>query len=333
MRPFGTVFGSLLALAAMAGAAAPARAETDTVTLGRQPGLPHFVMMVMQHDHLVEKHLAALGLPNTKVSWLVQNGGAQTDALLAGRLDFASFGVTNLATLWSASGGQVKAVAAEDALPNDLVTTDPNVKTIKDLTSADRIAVPTVGVSPQSIMLRMASQQAFGDPSHFNALEVAMSPADAALSLLSGSNTVNTHFSVPPFQEQELADPKVHNITTNYQILGGPATVVVIATTASFYNANPKTVQAVLAAEDDAIALIHNDPAQAAQIYLAESHDKKTPAAAIVKILQDPQVTYSRTPENISKFVDFMYKSGMIKRDPTSWSDLFFPAGQVNGGS
>jgi len=44
-------------------------------------------------------------------------------------------------------------------------------------------------------------------------------------------------------------------------------------------------------------------------------------------------VSYSRTPENISKFVDFMYKSGMIKRDPTSWSDLFFPAGQVKGGS
>jgi NitT/TauT family transport system substrate-binding protein len=332
MKFLRTSLGSLLALASVA-IAAPAAAETDTVTLGRQPGLPHFVMMVMQHEHLVEKHLAALGLANTKVDWVVLNGGAQTDALLSGRLDFASFGVTNLATLWSASGGQVKAIAAEDALPNDLVTNDPHVKTIQDLTAADRIAVPTVGVSPQSIMLRMASKQAFGDPTRFNTLEVAMTPADAAVALLSGSGTVNTHFSVPPFQEQELADPHVHTIITNYQILGGPATVVVIAATASFYNANPQTVQAVLAAEDDAIALIHNDPAQAAQIYLAESNDKKTPAAAIVKILQDPQVNYSRTPQNISKFVDFMFQSGLIKRDPASWSDLFFPVGQVKGGS
>jgi NitT/TauT family transport system substrate-binding protein len=330
MNAIKTSLRGFLLAATIAGVA---HAETDTVTLGRQPGLPHFVMMIMEHDKLVEKHLAAEGLPDTKVSWFLQNGGAQTDALLSGGLDFASFGVTNLATVWSASGGHVKAIAAEDAVLNNLVTTDPKVKTIKDLSAADKIAVPTVGVSPQAIMLRMASQQAFGDPSHFDNLQVAMSPADAALSLLSGSGTVNTHFSVPPYQEEELADPKVHNIITSYQILGGPTTVVTIATTSAFYDANPKTVQAVLAAEDDAIALIHDDPAQAAQIYLAESHDKKTPAALIVKILQDPDMIYSRKPQNITNFVRFMYTSGMIKREPTAWSDLFFPVGQAGGGS
>jgi NitT/TauT family transport system substrate-binding protein len=324
---------SLLVITVLAAAPQTASAQSATVTLGRQPGLPHLVMMIMDHEHLVQKHLTALGMPSTTVTWYQQNGGAQTDALLAGRLDFASFGVTNLATVWSASGGRVQAIAAEDSIPNYLVTTDPNVKTIKDLTSADRIAVPTIGVSPQTIMLRMASQKAFGNPSHFDALQVAMSPADAALSLLSGSNTVNTHFSVPPYQEQELADPKIHSIIGSYDITGGPATVVVVATSKAFYDQNPKTVQAVLAAEDDAIALIHSDPEKAAKIYLDESHDTKTSPAAIAKILDDPQMIYSRTPQYISKFVDFMYQNGMIKRRPNSWSDLFFPVGQLPGGS
>jgi len=333
MKTIGIIFGSLLTAAFMVVASPVARAESDTVTLGHQPGLPHLVMIVMKQQQLVQKHLAELGLGSTKVNWVVENGGAQVDGLLSGRLDFGSFGVSNLATIWSASNGKVKAVAAEDALPTVLVTTDSRVKTVKDLTSADRIAVPTLGVSPQSIMLRIASQQAFGDPSHFNTLEVQLSPADAAVSLLSGSNTVNSHFSIQPFLTEELADPKVHVVTDSYHILGGPATSVVVVTYAGFYQANPKIVQAVLAAEDDAIALIHNDPAQVAQIYLADAHDTKTPAATIAKILQDPQMIYSRTPQNMMKFVNFMSQSGMIKNHPTSWSDLFFPVGQVQGGS
>jgi NitT/TauT family transport system substrate-binding protein len=65
MNAFKTSLRALLLAATFAGVA---HAETDTVTLGRQPGLPHLVMMIMEHDKLVEKHLAATGLPNTKVS-------------------------------------------------------------------------------------------------------------------------------------------------------------------------------------------------------------------------------------------------------------------------
>ena len=133
-----------------------------------------------------------------------------------------------MATLWAATHGKVKAIASESAVPNDLVTTNPKVVSVKDFGPDDRISVPSVKVSPQAIMLQMAAQDTFGDYQRLDALTVAMRHADAAVALLTGSSAVNSHFSVPPFQEQELADPKIHRVASSYDIMGGPATVTVV---------------------------------------------------------------------------------------------------------
>ena len=45
-------------------------------------------------------------------------------------------------------------------------------------------------------------------------------------------------------------------------------------------------------------------------------------------MLNDPQIVYTTTPQNIMKYVDFMYKTGTIKIKPDSWKDLFFPNAQ-----
>ncbi|MGE4481596.1 ABC transporter substrate-binding protein [Acidocella sp.] len=318
----------------LAGVSVPALAESSTLTLARLPGLPHLPMIIMQQQHLVEKQLAAEGLSDTKVKWMVMAGSAQTDALISGNVNITSFGVTNLASVWAATGGRVKAIAAEDSVINYLVTTDPKVKSIKDLTAADKIAVPSILVSPQAIMLKMAAEKAYGDSKKLDALTVAMEPADATLALLSGSGTVNTHFSVPPYQEIEMADPKVHVVTSSYDIMGSkPSTVVVLGATKSFYDANPKIIHAVLSALTEADDFIKAHPEEAAKLYLEDAHDTKTKPALIVSILKDPKMIYTRTPQNIMSFVGFMYKIGQINRKPDSWKDLFFPVGQLADGS
>jgi NitT/TauT family transport system substrate-binding protein len=42
-------------------------------------------------------------------------------------------------------------------------------------------------------------------------------------------------------------------------------------------------------------------------------------------MLDDPQVKYTTTPQNVLKYVDFMNQIGSIKAKPASWKDLFFP--------
>jgi NitT/TauT family transport system substrate-binding protein len=179
----------------------------------------------------------------------------------------------------------------------------------------------------------MAAQDTFGDYQRLDALTVAMRHEDAAVALLSGSNAVNSHFSAPPFQEQELADPKIHRVASSYDILGGPATVTVVTATTRFHDANPMSVKAERCAIERAMKLINTDSEATAQIYLQESGDARTPQATIVKILKDPRMLYATAPVNIMKFVNFMSKIGELKAAPDSWKDLFFPEGQNGGGS
>jgi NitT/TauT family transport system substrate-binding protein len=332
MRKIGRL-SKMLLLGLAVTAVRSAQAEPATLRHGYQAGLPHLPALVMKNKKLLEACLADQGMGSTKVEWLGLTGAAQTDALLSGSLDFTSGGVTELATLWAATHGKVKAVAAESAVPNDLITTNPKVKTLKDFGPDDRIAVPAVKVSPQAIMLEMAAQDTFGDPHRLDALTVAMRPADATVALLTNSSGVNSHFSVPPFQEQELADPKVHRVASSYDIMGGPATVVVVTATASFHDANPQSIKAERCAIERAMKLINSDSAETAKIYLEEAHDTKTSQDTIQKILQDPRMLYATAPRNIMKFVNFMYKVGHLKAQPESWKDLFFAEGQNEGGS
>ena len=53
-------------------------------------------------------------------------------------------------------------MAALNAMPNDLNSNNPNVKTHKDFTDNDRIALPGVKVSIQAVTLQMATEKAFG---------------------------------------------------------------------------------------------------------------------------------------------------------------------------
>jgi NitT/TauT family transport system substrate-binding protein len=42
-------------------------------------------------------------------------------------------------------------------------------------------------------------------------------------------------------------------------------------------------------------------------------------------MLNDPEIVYTTTPQNVMKYVDFMHKIGSIKVKADSWKDLFFP--------
>src|SRR5215510_15477127 len=158
-------------LAALAGlvmlicsASTSSRAEVSEIRISKQYGLPYLSVVVMEQNQLIEKHAKVMGLGDVKVTWAtIGSGGTSTDSLLAGNLDFVTSGVSNMLLLWSRTGGQVKALAAAAAVPLVMVTRNPSVKTIADLSEKDKIAVPTVKVSMQSTILGIAAERLFGD--------------------------------------------------------------------------------------------------------------------------------------------------------------------------
>ena len=247
------------------------------------------------------------------------------DALLSGSVDFASGGVAPLLKLWDKTKGEVKGVAAIDSIPLYLNSNNPAVKSIKDLTDNDRIALPAVKVSIQAVTLQMAAAKQFGQKSYekLDKLTVSMKHPDAQAALLSPKSEITAHFASPPFMFQELKDPRVHTIVNSFDLLGGPHTFDVVWAHGKFHNANPKTYAAVLAALEEAIAFINKDKHAAAELYVKASKSKE-PVEVIYGYLTKEPIGYTTTPLNITKYSDFMYETGSITTRPKSWKDLFF---------
>jgi NitT/TauT family transport system substrate-binding protein len=325
-----------IAILALAFAQPAARAEMAEVKVAKQYGISYLPLMLMEDQKLIEKYAKAAGA-EVSVGWATFAGGnVMNDALLSNGLQFASGGVAPFVTLWSRTRGNldVKAIGAINSMPLYLVTGNPSVKSLADFTEKDRIGLPAVKVSIQAITLQMASEKTFGagQQNRLDPLTVTLSHPDAMQALLSGRSEVDAHFGSPPFQYQELRNAGMHRVVNSYDVLGGPATFNVVWTSSKFKAENPKLYDAFAKALDDAIAQINRDKRAAAEAYLRMSKDKDT-LQDILSMLNDPEIVYTTTPENVMKYVDFMFKTGAIKVKPESWKDLFFPNVQALPGS
>ena len=312
----------------------PLHAETGEVRITKQPGLLYLPMILMETGKLVEKHAAAAGLGDVKTTWITFNsGGAATDALLSGNVDFVTSGASNMLLLWDRTKGQVKGVAACGGMPMYLLTRNPDIKTLKDFSAKDRIAVPTIKVSSQATILQMAAEQEFGpgQAGKLDSITLQLGHPDATLSILSPQSEVNSHFSLPPYQNIELKDPAVHKVLSSLDVFGGPVNNAIVFSTTKFHDANPKVMAAVMAALAEAMQMIKTEPKKAVDIYLSQVKEKVS-AEELVAILAEPGVVFDVAPVGMQKFATFMAKAGTIKTAPASWKDFFFAeAHALNG--
>ena len=318
----------MLALAAAAVVALPARAEVSEVKIAQQFGIAYLPLMYLEHENLLEKHAKAAGV-DVKVTWARFAGGnVMNDALLSGSLHFASGGVPPLLTLWNRTreNYDVRGVVAMNNMPLFLNTRNPAVKSIRDLSDKDKIALPAVKVSYQAVNLQMAAAKEFGEDQYnkLDRLTVSMSHPDGMAAFLSGSSEVNGHFTSPPFQYQELEHPGVRTLLNSYEILGGPHTFTLVYTTGKFRSENPKIYGAFVKAFEEAMQRIKSDKKQAIDNYIKWSKYKGE-RSLIQKILDDPKVEFTTTPHNVMKYAQFMHRIGSIKNNPSSWKDVFFP--------
>jgi len=323
-RLFAVLFGVLLA-PLFAGAAG-----AQEIRIARQFSMGYLQFNVMEHEKLLEKHAAALGLKDVKIVWSIFNGpNAMNDALISDSVDIVAGGVPGLVTLWARTKGtanEVKGISALSSQPFLLNTRSDNIKSIADLKDSDRIAVPAVKVSVQAVALQMAAAKQFGQANYgkYDALTVSMSPPDATIALLSGSGEVNCVFSVPPFQQQQLEKPGIHTILNSFDIMDGPHTFTVAWTSARFRDKNPVLYKALIAALKEATGIVDKDRAKAAGYWIADVKSK-LPLDKVTAVISGPQVHWTMAPLNTMKFATFMASVGSIKEAPKSWKDLFFP--------
>jgi NitT/TauT family transport system substrate-binding protein len=254
-------------------------------------------------------------------------GPPMNEAILSGTLDFASGGVGPLLTIWGRTRGNlgVKGVAAINAMPLYLNTINPDVKTIKDFTEKDRIALPAVKVSIQAVTLAMAAEKVFGPGQHgkLDPLTVSLSHPDGMAQMMSGKSEITAHFTSAPFMYQELDDSRVRKVLDSYEVLGGPHTFNSVWASSKYYNENRKVVEAFVAALDEAIKFIKDDPAGAAALWV-KAENSKLPVAQAEKIIRAPENEWTTTPKKIMDYADYMSRVGMLAGKPSSWSEVYF---------
>ena len=316
-----------LFLAALAGTS-PAFAQAKSeISITRQPGILYLASHVMEKRKLVEAEAAKLGVANLKVSWLIlAGGGAQTDALLSGNVDVVNTGTGNLLLLWDRTRGRVRGIVASSAQPVILLTRDPKIKSLSDYGPGDKIAVPTVGVSTQAILLQMAAAKMFGEAkiNHFDPMTVQLSHPDAMALVLGGQGEVANHFSAPPFQYVGIKRG-LRQVISSKEIIGGPLSQAQFFTTTQYAEANPVVVKALRAATAAAIAFIKSNTAESIEIYKEITGDK-TDSNDLADIMKQPDMMdFIMDPQGTMKFAEHLFKIGTLKTMPKAWTDYYLP--------
>ena len=339
------IAGGLLvaALVAALAVALPARAETAALRVLRPLDLVALPLLVMEHEHLIERIAEAMGLGTVTVIW---NAPGKTGppgpidpilALAAGESDLVAADLAPFLLAADATAGtpeEIRALGALAERPYVLVTRNPAIRTIRDFAAADRIALPALKISGPALMLEMAAAQEWGRE-HYTKLDplaVAQPDAAAAAALISGKGEITAHFSRTPYSDDERANPAFHRVMASFDI-AGPHSAAVLAATARFRAANPTLCAAVLSALEEADDFIKKGPGGAAEIFAAMVKDRDISLEDLTDVIGDPDLAYRAAPTGVMRLVDFMHRTGRLKRRPAAWQDLFLPESRDLPGS
>jgi len=327
-----------LALLGMVASAPQVLAQAKTeISLSRQPGIFYMPTHIIEKQKLIEKHAALLGVPNVTTKWITfSGGGAQTDALLAGGVDILNTGTGNLLLLWDRTRGGVKGIVATSAQPMTLISRDAHIKSLRDIGPNDKIAVPTVKISTQAIVLQIAAAEMFGADqwSKLDANTVQLGHPDAYAALSNSQHEVRNHFSIPPFTFLELKNvPGAHVVLSSPDVMGGPLSQAQFFTTTKFADANPKVVQAVRDATKEAQDLIRSDTKTAVEIYKEVTGDKTSVDDLLAWLKEPGMMEWNLQPQGTMKFANHLFKTGTLKTQPKAWTDYYLPvAHDLKGG-
>jgi NitT/TauT family transport system substrate-binding protein len=313
----------------IAGSVPPAGAEVNEVSIASTIGLAQFPGRVASDLKLIEQRAAKLGIPGLKVSYQpVTSGIVVSDLFLSGHADVGIGGNVPMFNLWAKTNGRVKGIMAFSQGDMFLITCDTHIKSIRDYTDNDRIAMTDLKTTTYAMMLQMKAAKEFGWDSRnkFDGISVAMGDPDGVGAILSCKTDVKSHMTILPQSTVELASGKGHIVFSSEELLGHPYTFVAAFTTMEFRQANPKVYQAIVEGLGDAIRFIKGNPEQAADLYVKEEPyiGTRDTVIELIKGQTPDHFSFTETPNSTKAFMDFMYKSGTIKKTAQSWRDAWF---------
>ena len=220
-----------------------------------------------------------------------------------GNVDVVGIGLPSFLTMWDKTRGNmnVRGIVAMNRQPAYLNTRNPNIKSIRDFTENDRIALPAPKVSVQAIMLQMIAEKTFGKFDALDKLTVGMSHPDGTAAMLSGKLEISSHFTSAPFQYQQLENPAIRKVLSSYDATDGPNTFSAVATMARWREANPQLYK-VGAGGDSGGERVHREKsARGGGDFREDREHQAAGRRSSQKMISDPEFSYAPEPENVMK--------------------------------
>jgi len=323
-------FAAMAAVAVLLVAPGTPSAQTPLkVSFVQQRGLLYAPVDLMVSGGILQQEASKLGLGKIEATATALSGpGPIIDALLSGAADYGTAALPSLLTLWEKTRGTANEVRAVGTVSNGamtLYTINPNVKTIADFTESDRIAVPTVRLSFNSMMLQMAAEQQWKEPFRLDHLTVALGHPDAVTALSGGYGkaSITAHIAVQPFTDRGLKIPGAHVVTDSRQVFGGPLTQITLLASKRTKEKDPLLFKAVANALEESIRVANADKRATAVLW---KDVQKAPESIddLVAQLNDPGFEFTSQPHRIAFFAAFLNRIGTMKAKVGDWKELFW---------
>ncbi|MZQ98050.1 MAG: ABC transporter substrate-binding protein [Acidaminobacter sp.] len=290
---------------------------TKKLVIADQFGLAYAPIEILKATEILAEELAKAGLETTTIEFkTLGNTAAIREAMVSGDLDIGFVAIPPF-LIGKDNGMDWRIISGVSESPMALVTKDPDLTSLSQLTSEHRIMLPQPG-SVQHILLSMAAEKELKDPKAFDNQLIAMAHPDAMTAMLSGPKT-QLHFTSPPYLEQELALEDFRPLVDAETIMGGPFTFIVGICPQRVHD-DTRLYNAFESALLRAVTFMNTHPEEAAEI-LSAAYDYS--AAELDLHLSNGQLRFDSEVRGLETFHEFMYRTGMIK-NPQNLEDLYW---------
>lgn len=286
------------------------KAPVQKIRVARQFGLVYAPLMVAEKKDFFSKY----GL---EVEWkTLGSGGAVREALASGEVDAAFMGIPPFMIGWD-KGLDAKIASGFTVVPVSLVTYDPNIKSIKDIKSQHKIAVPSPG-SVQHILLSMALKKELDDPNLLDDNLVSLPHPDGAAAMKSKQDVV-AHFTTPPYLYEEMSWDGYDVILDAFDIVGNEFNFNVALVSREYHDNNPKGYASFVMGLNEVVNWVNQNKEETASLLASDFNieEKK-----LLEYLNAEKINYTTAPYGLMTFTKFMKEAGYISKEPKDLSDI-----------
>lgn len=298
--------GALVFCASMAFGLPVSADEAKTITIAYQGGVGYAPVHILETKQLIEENYDG----DVAVEFVkLDSGAAINEGIIGGTIDIGCMGVAP-AISGVAAGIPYKAMTNLCSQSHGLMSNDPEISSLADITSEDKIALVNTG-SIQHILLAMAAEKSLGDAHALDNNIQAMSHAEGMAALESG--TVTLHLTSSPFIYQERANENYTELTELGEVWpSGNSFLVAMASTA--LAEDEALFTAVSTAFTQAIEFINENEEETAAI---ESEYLELDLETVKGYLEQEDCQFFTELRGAQDMVEFMYRAGFIENEIT----------------